>query len=119
MHDCSHPPLGQTVADAQTATRARAALPPSALLEDVAELYKNFADTTRLKILCLLRGAELCVCDIAQLSQMSQSAISHQLRVLKASRLVKNRREGKTIFYSLADSHIHTILEQGMEHASE
>ena len=119
MHDCSQGLPYQTVAQPTLAATARAGVPASAVLGDIAELYKNFADTTRLKILYLLLDAELCVCDIAQLLDMSQSAISHQLRVLKNSRLVKNRREGKTVFYSLADAHIYTILQQGMEHVNE
>ena len=93
--------------------------PKEETLNDIADLFKNFSDLTRVKILYALCSAELCVCDIAELLQMSQSAISHQLRVLKASRLVKNRRDGKTVFYSLADDHIITILNQGLEHVTE
>lgn len=119
MHDCASPQPGQTVTDAQTAAKALSGVPQPEILGNIAELYKIFADATRLKILYLLSDAELCVCDIAQLSGMSQSAISHQLRVLKAARLVCNRRDGKTIYYSLADGHIHTILRQGMEHVNE
>ena len=88
-------------------------------LYDLAELFKVFGDSTRVKILCVLFEAEMCVCDIAELLSMSQSAISHQLRVLKQSKLVKNRREGKTIFYSLADEHVRAIFNQGMEHIME
>lgn len=95
------------------------AMPDEELLYDLAELYKIFGDTTRIKILYVLFEAEMCVCDIAQLLNMSQSAISHQLRVLKQSKLVKYRREGKTVFYSLADDHVRTILDQGMEHVEE
>ena len=76
-------------------------------------------DLAELKILYVLNESEMCVCDIAQLLGMTQSAISHQLRSLKQSRLVKARREGKTVFYSLADGHVHTILDQGMEHVAE
>lgn len=94
-------------------------MPEEATLSDLAELYKIFADATRIKILYILLEAEVCVCDLAQLLGMSQSAISHQLRVLKASRLVKSRRDGKTVFYSLADDHIKTILDQGFEHVTE
>lgn len=82
-------------------------------------MFKVFGDTTRIKILYVLLQSELCVCDLADVLQMSQSAISHQLRVLKQMKLVKNRREGKTVFYSLADSHIQTIMSQGMEHVEE
>ena len=94
-------------------------LPDEELLYDLAELYKVFGDSTRIKILYALFEAEMCVCDIAQLLGMSQSAISHQLRVLKQSRLVKFRREGKTVFYSLADDHVYRIINQGMEHIAE
>lgn len=94
-------------------------MPHDEQLYDLAELFKVFGDSTRIKILYALFEAELCVCDIAQLLGMSQSAISHQLQVLKKSKLVKYRREGKTVFYSLADSHVRTILGQGMEHVTE
>jgi len=85
----------------------------------LAELFKVFGDSTRIKILYVLFQSEMCVCDIAQLLNMSQSAISHQLRVLKQAQLVKYRREGKTVFYSLADAHVNTILNQGLEHIEE
>lgn len=94
-------------------------MPKEETLYDLAELYKVFGDSTRIKILYLLLEAELCVCDIAQLLGMKQSAISHQLRILKANKLVKNRRDGKTVFYSLADGHVEMILSQGMEHINE
>lgn len=94
-------------------------MPDEERLCDLAELFKVFGDSTRIKILYALFEAEMCVCDIAELLGMNQSAISHQLRVLKQSHLVKNRREGKSIFYSLADSHVRTILNQGMEHVEE
>jgi hypothetical protein len=94
-------------------------LPQEELLYDLAELYKVFGDSTRIKILYVLFEAELCVCDIAQLLNMTISAISHQLRVLKQAQLVKFRRDGKTVFYSLADDHVRTILGQGMEHICE
>lgn len=86
---------------------------------DLAEFFKVFGDSTRIKILYVLSQSEMCVCDIASLLQMGQSAISHQLRVLKQMSLVSFRREGKTVFYSLADAHIQTILAQGMEHINE
>ncbi len=85
----------------------------------MADFFKIFSDSTRIKILYALLKSELCVCDLAQVLNMSQSAISHQLRTLKQMDLVRNRREGKTIFYSLADDHITTILSQGMEHIEE
>lgn len=94
-------------------------MPEDEILYDLAELFKVFGDSTRIKILYVLFEAEMCVCDIAQLLGMNQSAISHQLRVLKQAQLVKYRREGKTVFYSLADNHVRTILGQGMEHVAE
>jgi len=94
-------------------------MPDEELLYDLAELYKVFGDSTRIKILYVLFEAELCVCDIAELLGMTQSAISHQLRVLKQSKLVKFRREGKTMYYSLADDHVRTIIGMGMEHLCE
>ena len=97
----------------------REKLPDVEELYDLAELFKVFGDTTRIRILYGLFEAEMCVCDIAQLLGMTQSAISHQLRSLKQSKLVKYRREGKTVFYSLADGHVRTILDQGMEHVAE
>ena len=94
-------------------------MPDDEILYDLAELFKIFGDSTRIKILYVLFESEMCVCDLAQLLGMTQSAISHQLRSLKQSKLVKYRREGKTVFYSLADGHVRTILDQGMEHISE
>lgn len=98
---------------------ARQALPDEDTLFALADLYKIFGDSTRLRILYVLYDTELCVCDIAELCGISVSAISHQLRLLKQSRLVKFRKAGKSVFYSLADHHIHTILSQGMEHLRE
>ena len=94
-------------------------MPDEEVLYDLAELFKIFGDSTRIKILYVLNESEMCVCDIARLLGMTQSAISHQLRSLKQSKLVKYRREGKTVFYSLADGHVRTILSQGMEHVAE
>jgi ArsR family transcriptional regulator len=94
-------------------------MPDDEILYDLADLFKIFADSTRIKILYALMESEMCVCDIAQLLGMNQSAISHQLRVLKQSKLVKYRRDGKAILYSLADGHVHAILDQGMEHVGE
>ena len=99
--------------------KVQKSMPDEDELYDLAELYKVFADSTRIKILYVLFESEMCVCDIAQLLEMSQSAISHQLRVLKQSKLVKFRRDGKTIFYSLADDHVRTIMNQGIEHIEE
>ena len=86
---------------------------------DVAELFKVLGDQTRVRILFTLINNEMCVCDIAELLDMTQSAISHQLRVLKQARLVKYRREGKTVFYTVTDEHVSTILNMGIEHISE
>lgn len=94
-------------------------MPRDARLYDLAELFHIFGDTTRIKILYALLENELCVCAIAELLSMNQSAISHQLRLLKNSKLVDCRREGKTVFYHLADDHVKTILNQGMEHIGE
>ena len=94
-------------------------MPPEEDLYDLADFFKVFADSTRIKILYVLLCSEMCVCDLAQILNMTQSAISHQLRTLKQMDLVKNRRDGKTIFYSLADEHIKSILSQGMEHINE
>lgn len=104
---------------AEVVSSVHAEMPDEELLYDLAELYKVFGDSTRIKILYALFEAELCVCDIAQLLNMTQSAISHQLRVLKQSKLVKFRREGKTVFYSLADEHVRTIIGMGLEHLCE
>ena len=94
-------------------------MPSDAMMQNLAEFYKVFGDVTRIKILCVLPQDELCVCDLAEVTGMTQSAISHQLRTLKQMKLVKNRREGKTVFYSLADDHIQSILNQGLEHIAE
>lgn len=102
-----------------TVRRVNENMPDEETLYDLADLFRIFADSTRIKILYVLFEAEVCVCDIAQLLGMTQSAISHQLRVLKQVKLIKSRREGKTVFYSLADDHVVTILAQGMEHIEE
>ena len=94
-------------------------MPDETELYDLAELFKVFGDSTRIQILFVLFEAEVCVCDLAKALNMTQSAISHQLRVLKQMSLVKFRRDGKTIFYSLADSHVATIMNQGLEHVTE
>ncbi len=96
-----------------------AKLPDEELLYDVAELFKVFGDSTRVRIICALFESEMCVCDIAAVLNMTQSAISHQLRVLKQARLVKYRRDGKTVYYSLADDHIQNIFDQAFEHIME
>ncbi|MDP4145009.1 MAG: metalloregulator ArsR/SmtB family transcription factor [Bacillota bacterium] len=94
-------------------------IPEDETLYDLAELFKVFGDTTRIKIICALFQAEMCVCDIAALLGMSQSSISHQLRVLKQARLVKFRKEGKVVYYSLDDDHIKHIFDQGLLHINE
>ena len=99
--------------------RIQRTLPDEGVLCDLAELFKVFGDSSRIKLLQLLMEGELCVCDMAQLLGMSPSAVSHQLRVLKAADLVKFRREGKAVFYSLADDHVRTIISNGMEHVLE
>ncbi|MCR5754598.1 MAG: metalloregulator ArsR/SmtB family transcription factor [Acetatifactor sp.] len=104
---------------AETIEKVNEKMPPEEEIQDLGEFFKVFGDVTRLKILYVLLCSEMCVYDIATLLGMSQSAISHQLRVLKQMDLVKNRREGKTIFYALADSHIVTILNQGLDHIEE
>lgn len=94
-------------------------MPSEDTLFDLSELFKLFGDSTRIRILYALSAGELCVCDIATLLQMTQSAISHQLGALKRSKLIRYRRSGKTVFYSLADDHVLTILQQGAEHVTE
>ena len=94
-------------------------LPDEEILYDLADLFKVFADTTRIKILYALMGRDLCVADIAELVGATQSAVSHQLRTLKSARLVKFQRDGKNVIYSLADDHVYTVLAQGMNHICE
>ncbi|MDE6635284.1 MAG: metalloregulator ArsR/SmtB family transcription factor [Lachnospiraceae bacterium] len=94
-------------------------LPNDDILNDLAELFKVFGDTTRVRILCVLFESEMCVNDIAGLLGMTQSAISHQLSVLKSSKLVKSRKAGKSVFYSLDDDHIKHIFDQGLAHVTE
>lgn len=99
--------------------RVNETMPDDEILYDLGDLFKVFGDTTRIKILYVLLESEMCVYDLAQVLNMTQSAISHQLQVLKQNKLVKFRREGKTVIYSLSDSHVSTIIDQGMEHISE
>jgi ArsR family transcriptional regulator, lead/cadmium/zinc/bismuth-responsive transcriptional repressor len=98
---------------------ARSAAVAPRLLSGLEDLFMVFSDATRLRILGALSRGELCVCDIGAVLGMSQSAVSHQLAVLRAARLVAYRREGKTVYYSLADDHVARLLEMGLEHASE
>ena len=99
--------------------RVREQLPDEEVLYDLAELYKIFGDTTRVKLLYILFVGEMCVQHLAELLQVSQSAVSHQLRILKGARLVKYRRDGKTVYYALADDHVREIIGCGMEHITE
>lgn len=99
--------------------KVRQELPGEDTLYDLTELFRIFGDSTRVRILYVLFESEMCVCDIAALLGLTQSAVSHQLRALKNVRLVKSRREGKTVFYSLADDHVKTIIDQGLEHVRE
>ena len=107
---CTHPDI---------LDRVKPEMPDEERLYDLAELFKVFGDTTRIRILYTLFESEMCVCDIAELLNMTQSAISHQLRILKQAHLVRNRREGKTIYYFLSDDHVRTIIAQGFEHLIE
>lgn len=99
--------------------KTRESMPAEENLYDLAELFKVFGDTTRIKILYALFASEMCVCDIAVLLNMTQSAISHQLRVLKQTRLVKYRKDGKIVYYSLDDEHVKQIFDQGLIHINE
>jgi len=94
-------------------------MPDEDELYDLAELFKVFGDSTRIRILSVLLGEEMCVCDLAEVLAMNQSAISHQLKILKQAKLVKNRRDGKQVYYSLSDDHVSTILAMGLEHIEE
>lgn len=97
----------------------RGKMPDEHMLIDLAELFKSFSDSTRVRILWALTISEMCVCDIAVLLGMTKSSISHQLRVLKQAKLVRSRKDGQVVFYSLADDHVGAILRQGMEHVTE
>ncbi len=99
--------------------KVNARMPEEDELYDLAELFKVFGDSTRIRILFVLFEAEVCVCDLAEILHMTQSAISHQLKILKQAKLVSARREGKSVFYSLADGHVRTIIAQGREHIEE
>lgn len=94
-------------------------MPDETVLYDLSELFKVFGDSTRIRILFVLFECEVCVCDLAEALNMTQSAISHQLKILKQSKLVKSRRDGKQVFYSLADEHVRTIIAQGVDHITE
>ena len=94
-------------------------MPQEDKLYDLAELFKVFGDSTRIRILYVLFQSELCVCDLAEVLGMTQSAVSHQLKILKQAKLVTGRREGKSVFYALADDHVRSIIDQGKEHVDE
>ncbi len=110
---------GQVVLHREAIDRVRGAMPDEESLYDVAELFKVFGDTTRIRILCALAESELCVCDIAALLGMTQSSISHQLRVLKQARLVRYRKDGKVVYYALDDDHVRSIFALGLAHVGE
>ena len=114
--ECAGGPCG----DAPAAEGRQAeVMPDEELLYELADLFKVFSDTTRIKILYALMGGEMCVADLAEIVGASQSAVSHQLRTLKQARLVKFQRDGKNVIYSLSDDHVYTMLEQGMTHICE
>lgn len=108
-----------TVIHEDVVNQVRESMPEEEKLYDLAELFKVFGDTTRIKILCALSQTQMCVCDIAALLNMTQSAISHQLRVLKQARLVKYQKKGKVVYYSLDDDHVMQMFNQGLEHIRE
>lgn len=107
------------IVDERKVKKVKETLPSDELIFDLAELFKVFGDSTRIKILCALFEGEMCVCDMAELLGVSQSAVSHQLRVLKQARLVKFRREGKIVYYSLDDDHVKHIFNEGLNHVLE
>jgi ArsR family transcriptional regulator len=108
-----------TIIHEDVVNKVKTCIPQEETLYDLADLFKILGDSTRIKILCALFQAEMCVCDIAALLGMTQSAISHQLRVLKQARLVKYRKEGKVVYYSLEDEHVKSIFDQGLIHIAE
>ena len=110
---------GYMTIDEKTGEEIENKMPEESELYELADLFKVFGDSTRIKILYVLFENEMCVYDIANILNMTQSAISHQLRVLKQNRLVRYRKEGKTVLYTLADEHVFTILSQGIEHVEE
>ena len=117
MTDLSYP--AEEPAATDMVEEIRAEMPPQETLYDLAELFKMFGDSTRIGIIWALSQKELCVCDIARLLNMAQSAISHQLRLLRTAGLVRARRAGKSVFYSLDDDHVHSIFKQGLDHVTE
>lgn len=108
-----------TVIHEETVKEVRNKMPVDEIIYDLAEFFKVFADSTRMKIIYALLEKELCVCDLTCIVQTTQSAISHQLRILKQAKLVKYRKEGKVVYYSLDDEHISEIVKKGREHIEE
>ncbi|MFR7592804.1 MAG: ArsR/SmtB family transcription factor [Longibaculum sp.] len=108
-----------TIVNQEAVDLVTKSLPDEEILYDVAELFKVFGDSTRIKIICALFESEMCVYDLAATLQMTQSAISHQLRILKNANLVKFRRDGKMIYYSLDDEHVQQIFDAGYKHVIE
>ena len=117
IYDVEHCECHEVHADVVSKITNR--MPDEDELYDLAELFKVFGDSTRIRILSVLLGEELCVCDLAEVLGMNQSAVSHQLKILKQAKLINNRREGKQVYYSLADTHVSTILAMGLEHIEE
>ena len=109
----------ESVVHTDLVSSVRARLPEENRMQDLAELFKIFGDTTRIRILFVLFESEMCVCDLASLLGMSQSAVSHQLQILRQSDLVKWRRDGKVIYYSLDDEHVNNLFYQGLVHVNE
>lgn len=103
----------------ETVDKVKAVMPDDTLLYDLADFFKVLGDSTRVRIMWALDSSEMCVCDLAVLLNMTKSAISHQLRELRRANLVRSRREGKIVYYSLADDHVRDVFEKGMEHISE
>jgi len=110
---------GCTVIHDEVVAEVRLKMPDDSVLLDLADLFKVYSDSTRVKVLCALQHSEMCVCDIAVLLGMTKSAISHQLRVLRQARLVKYRKEGKVVYYSPDDAHVGNVFEQGLLHVLE
>ena len=108
-----------TIKHADIIETVKTKMPEEETLFDIAELFKVFGDSTRMKIICCLFESEMCVCDIAELINATQSAVSHQLRVLKQAKLVKYRKEGKVVYYSLSDRHVEIIFNMALEHIKE
>lgn len=108
-----------TIIHEDVVDKVKSTMPEEEDLYNLADFFKVFGDSTRIRILYALSASDMCVCDIAALLDMSQSAISHQLRILKQARLVKYRKEGKVVYYSLDDDHVNQIFAQGLEHVKE